>query len=206
MTSTPATEGAPFTPEWTPGKRDVSLSMEKVNRMALPVALVPLFLVGTAFLLLWGFPRFLVGARHLLRWYIFLPALLGGIVAHEGIHGVSWAVLGRKPLASIRFGMHWKTLTPFAHCSQPMKASVYRWGAMMPAIILGGVPTFYGLAIGDGGWALYGLLFLIAATGDLLVLWAIRDVGGDALVEDHPTRAGCFVYDSGAPGGGNERQ
>jgi hypothetical protein len=177
------------------GKRDVSLSMQKVNIMAIPVALLPLLTVGLPFLLIWGSSRLIIGARELFHWYVFLPALVVGVVAHEVIHGMSWALLGGKPMASIRFGMQWKVLTPYAHCSEPMPASVYKWGAAMPAIVLGMIPAFFGLAIGNGGWVLFGILFLVAATGDFIVLWMIRNVPANILVEDHPQRAGCYVYD-----------
>jgi hypothetical protein len=172
--------------------------MEKVNTLAIPIAFLPCFVVIGPFLLAWGFPRLFSGGRILFHWQVILPALLGGIIVHELIHGLSWALFGRKPLSAIHFGIHWKTLTPFAHCSQPMRASAYRVGAGMPAIVLGLLPSIYGLLVGDGSWALYGMIFLIAATGDYIVLWVIRDVPGIAFVEDHPSRAGCFVYDAGS--------
>jgi hypothetical protein len=40
-----------------------------------------------------------------------------------------------------------------------------------------------------------GALFVLATGGDLLVLWVIRELPASALVEDHPTRAGCYVLD-----------
>jgi hypothetical protein len=46
---------------------------------------------------------------------------------------------------------------------------------------------------------LLGGLFILAAGGDFLILWSIRGVDKDALVEDHPTRAGCYVLQ---PSGG----
>jgi len=178
------------------GRRDVSLSIRKVNIMAIPMALLPLLAVGVPFLLIWGGSRLLFGGRELFHWYVFLPACVVGVVAHEVIHGISWAVLGGKPVSSIRFGVQWKALTPYAHCSEPMPASAYRWGAAMPAIVLGVIPALIGLATGNGGWAIFGILFLIAALGDCIVLWMIRDVPANVLVEDHPQRAGCYVYDA----------
>jgi hypothetical protein len=195
---TPDTKQGPSLSGESGAKRDVSLSMEKVNALAIPVVFLPCLVVGGPFLLAWGFPRLLSGGRILFHWQVILPTLLGGIIAHELIHGLSWAVFGRKRLSTIRFGIHWKTLTPFAHCSQPMRASAYRLGAGMPAIVLGLLPSVYGLLVGDGSWTIYGTIFLIAATGDFVVLWVIRDVPGTAFVEDHPSRAGCFVYDAGS--------
>jgi hypothetical protein len=180
------------------GKRDVSISLERVNLLALPVALVPLLVTLVPFVLLWGDRALLTGGRVLVTWYVLLPALLGGVVLHEAIHGASWALFARKPLRSIQFGIQWKTLTPYAHCTEAMTARAYRLGAAMPALLLGGVPAAAGLALGSGAWLLYGMIFLVAAVGDFIVLWVLRRVPGDVLVEDHPSRAGCTVYD-GAP-------
>ncbi len=190
-------------PERSPGeepllpaaRRDVSLSMERMNLLAIPAAFVPLLVTLVPFFLLRGGAALLSGGRELMAWYVLIPGILGGIVAHEVIHGLSWAFFGRKPLRSVRYGVQWKTLTPFAHCTEPMTARVYRRGAVMPAIILGAFPAAIGLATGSGAWTLYGTLFLVAATGDFIVLWLLRGVKADVLVEDHPTRAGCYVFD-----------
>ncbi len=176
-------------------KRDVSLSMGRVNLLAIPAALVLCLATLVPFFLLWGGGSLLAGGRDLARWYVLVPGLLAGIVLHEVIHGLSWALFGRKPLSSIRYGIQWKTLTPYAHCAEPMAARVYRGGAVMPAIVVGAIPAAIGLAAGKGAWTLYGMIFLVAAVGDFIVLWVLRGVPGDVLVEDHPSRAGCYVYD-----------
>ncbi len=177
------------------GRRDLSLSMERVNLLAVPVALAPLLVTILPFILLWGGPALLAGGKALVRLYVLIPGLLAGILLHEGIHGLSWAFFGRKSLRTIRYGIQWKTLTPYAHCTEPMPARAYRRGAAMPALLLGAIPAAFGLATGNGAWLLYGMLFLVAATGDFIILWILRGVPGDAFVEDHPSRAGCYVYD-----------
>jgi hypothetical protein len=169
--------------------------MERVNLLALPVALLPLLVTLLPFLLLWGGKMLLIGGKTLMTWYIILPALVGGVLLHEIIHGLSWAYFGRKSLQSIRFGIHWKTLTPYAHCTEPMSARAYRFGAVMPGLLLGGIPAAIGLVIGSGAWTIYGAIFLVAAIGDGIVVWVIRQVPGAVLVEDHPARAGCYVFD-----------
>ncbi len=188
--ATPLAEPAPGV-----GRRDVSLSMERVNLLAVPVALLAPVITLVPYCLLWGGASLLAGGRVLARWYILVPGLLGGIVLHEAIHGVSWALFGRKSFRSIRYGVQWKTLTPYAHCVEPMPARAYRRGAVMPAVIIGVIPAALGLAAGDGAWVLYGTVFLAAAAGDFIVLRVLRKIPGDILVEDHPSRAGCYVYD-----------
>jgi hypothetical protein len=179
-------------------RRDVTLSIERVNLIAIPVALVPLVLVIVPYLFVWGWSSLIGGGRDLVRWYVFVPAIVGGILLHELIHGISWMLFGRKPIRTIRFGVQWKTVTPYAHCNEPMPASAYRWGAAMPGILLGLVPAALGLATGNGGLTLYGTIFLVAASGDFIILWLLRSIPGNILVEDHPAKAGCYVYDDGA--------
>ncbi len=124
--------------------------------------------------------------------------LVAGILVHEAIHGLAWAFIGRLPLKHIRFGLQASTLTPYAHALDPMPARVYRIGAVLPALLLGGLPFLIGTIVGSPTLALYGMIFVFAAGGDLLVLWLIRRVDARALVQDHPSRAGCIVL--AAPG------
>ena len=173
------------------------MSLGRANVYAL-ANVVP---IGTAlsatYLALWGWEGVFGGITTLTsHWTIPPVLLLGGIVLHELIHGLTWALLGRRPLRDIEYGIKWEYLTPYAHARVPLTAQAYRWGAVMPGIILGLVPAGWGIATGDGGPFLYGLLFTVAAGGDFLILWLLRAVPRHALVEDHPTQAGCFVLEA----------
>lgn len=119
--------------------------------------------------------------------------MLAGIVAHELLHVATWRVFGGLPRDVLSLGFSWRTLTPYAHCSVPMRATPYIVGAAVPGVVLGLVPSLIGLLTASGGWLCFGLLFTLAAGGDALIVWSLRDVGGDTLVADHPTRPGCIV-------------
>lgn len=116
-----------------------------------------------------------------------------GIVVHEAIHGLTWAALGRLPRSAIRFGVQWKTATPYAHATVPLPAWAYRWGTAMPLLLLGLVPALAGIGFGDARIAGFGMLFTLVAGGDLAVLWLMRGLPRHAWVQDHPERAGCLV-------------
>ncbi|HET6528317.1 MAG TPA: hypothetical protein VFG39_06165, partial [Balneolaceae bacterium] len=46
----------------------------------------------------------------------------------------------------------------------------------------------------QNGWLLgFGLLFTLAAGGDILILWLLRKVDDGLLVQDHPDLVGCVV-------------
>ncbi|HET8623541.1 MAG TPA: DUF3267 domain-containing protein [Gemmatimonadales bacterium] len=134
--------------------------------------------------------------------WVWIPALILGIVAHELIHGLAWALAGRLPLQAIRFGMNWKALSPHAQCTMPLPASAYRRGAAAPSLVLGLVPAIAGSLFGEGGVAAFGWLMIIGAGGDIVVLWLLRKLPGHVRVEDHPTRAGCVAVNEPASGNG----
>lgn len=127
-----------------------------------------------------------------LGWFL-VPVFLFSIVAHEGLHAVGWAVLGGILWRDIRFGVHWRTLTPYAHCRVPMTAASYRFGIALPAVVLGLVPWVVGVATGHPGLFLFGMTLLVAAAGDLLILMMLGPVPKECLVIDHPAAVGCRV-------------
>jgi hypothetical protein len=175
-----------------PQKRDVSISMGKANLygtiLALPVAIVQV----AVFSFVHGVEAFEP------KWNITLliVLILAGIVVHEIIHGVSWAMFGQKPFSAIKFGFMWKTITPYAHIKEPLEVNAYRLGIFMPGLVLGIIPFMIALLTGSGDLMWFSLLHTTAACGDWLVLWVIRPVKPGSLVEDHPTNAGCYVLES----------
>jgi hypothetical protein len=178
-------------PEW----RDVSLSMRQVNLMAIPVALIPAAIIVVLYAAVNGWAAFRYAAGIFRAPGLALAILVGGILLHELLHGAAWAWFGHRPLSAITFGIHWPTLTPYAHCRDAMTVEAYRIGAATPAVVLGLVPS--ALAIfGSMHWLLFpGILFTAAAGGDLLILWLLRHEHHAAMVRDHPDRAGCLVHD-----------
>lgn len=125
--------------------------------------------------------------------FLFGCMLLFGLFIHELIHMLVWAWRANKPLRVFKIGFQWKTLTPYAHCREPMEIHPYRVGTFAPGLVLGFLPWFISLFTGNVLLFLFGLLYTTAAGGDLLILWLLRNVKPGTLVEDHPTNAGCYV-------------
>jgi hypothetical protein len=94
------------------------------------------------------------------------------------------------------FGFQWKTFTPYAHLKEPVDVTAYRIGAFMPGFILGMLAYILSLMLGDGNLFWFSLVHTSAAGGDWLILWLIRNLKRGTLVEDHPTRAGCYAIES----------
>lgn len=180
-----------------PGATDLSVTMLAANLRAL-VFILP------AGVLLAGLYGGIHGWGPLLRISpADLPPLLGAlavaVVLHEVIHGIVWIIAGRKKRQSIRFGVQWQTLTPYANCTEPMEIGAYRLGAMAPGILLGVLPAVAGIATGNAAAFILGAVMTLAAGGDALILWLIRNVPRGSQVQDHPARAGCYVLPGAAP-------
>ena len=172
---------------------DCSVSMLGANLLVLVSAGPIVALLGYVFAARWGAPALVRAVYRLLDPGIFLATVIPGVIAHELIHAVGWSIFARRPLRTIRIGIQWRTVTPYAHPKEPMPVGAYRAGALMPAVLLGFAPAMVAIVL---GWPLlmaWSLIFILAAGGDFVVLWLIRNVPGGRLVRDHPSRAGCHV-------------
>ncbi len=70
---------------------------------------------------------------------VALPLLiLGLIIVHELIHGMTWAIFAKNHFHAIDFGIAWSTLSPYCACFEPLKRWKYLLGTAMPTLVLGG--------------------------------------------------------------------
>jgi len=174
-------------------KKDYSVSIGKAGIYAIPIALLSAAAVLLPYAVIWGRAGFYpIRMPEIL---LFAGAVLAGIILHELIHAASWIILSGKSRRIISFGFHLRTFTPYVHCREPIKAGAYKLGALMPALILGILPSLIAILNGDLLLMFFGLIFTSAASGDFLIIWILRSVKSDCIVEDHPTQAGCFVYE-----------
>jgi hypothetical protein len=188
-------------------ERDLSISLAKANLVGIPLFLFSFLLVIVSYNLAWGIASLLRSINEFMRIKTLIPLVISGVLLHEAMHAFGWMVFGRLPASAMKFGLELKTLTPYAHCRIPMRASAYRVGVVLPAVVLGILPAAVGVGTHQGCLTLFGALFLGAACGDLLCLWMMRGVQRDSLVRDHPTRAGCLIVNavSGPESAGNNQ-
>lgn len=183
-------------------KTELSISAAKANVQALAFV-VPIMLVyGAAYLLIWPEQFAAQNLRQLAQTHqqllmlspvVMLLVFVLGAVMHELLHGLTWAVFCRNGLQSIKYGVHWKALTPYCHCKEVLPLRHYVTGGMMPGLVMGLLPAIVGIAMGHFLLFLFGLFFSIAAAGDLLILWMLRHQHSSDLVQDHPDKIGCYV-------------
>lgn len=126
--------------------------------------------------------------------YILFVIIIIGIILHELIHGITFAFFAKKGFKSIKFGVLWKSLTPYCHCKEPLLRNHYMLGVIMPFVILGLIPAIVGIATNDLNILILGTFFSIVACGDFLIINLLRKEDSKSWIEDHPTEAGYFVY------------
>ncbi len=129
-----------------------------------------------------------------LSFVIVMTSILIGVVIHELIHGLTWSKFSKDGLRSIKFGVVWKYVTPYCHCKEPLTVKHYLVGAIMPAIILGFIPSIIAICIGNFGIFIFGLFFTISAGGDLMMINLLRKEPMNHLVQDHSSIIGCYIY------------
>lgn len=172
-------------------KHDLSISMERANIIVMFISIPVIVLQFAIFTGLHGTE----GLSPTWSIAFLILAVLLGIVIHELLHGISWVIFGRKPFSAIKFGVQWRTLTPYAHLKEPVEVNAYRLGAFLPGFILGILPYILSLLLVNGDLFWFSLVHTSAAGGDWLILWLIRHVKAGRQVEDHPTHAGCYVLE-----------
>jgi len=163
------------------------------------IAGIPLFVLLMAaavgpYIAFHGLPAFALGVRGFVKIPVLLGWIAAGTLAHEGLQGLGWMAAGGGNFRMVKFGFHWKTLTPYAHFTEPITAGAYRVGIVLPGIVVGLLPALAGYALSDPSFILFGGFFLGGAAGDVLGLWATRNIPGGTLVIDHPSRVGCLVF------------
>jgi len=176
-------------------KKDLSISLAAANLYAIPLIIIPFIIFGIPYYFLWGEENLRMGRINFKTVLIIIIVFIAGAVIHELIHGVFWIKLGKNSWSKIKFGFNLKTLTPYIHCKEPINAGAYRIGTAAPGFILGIFPSILSIILGNVWLFWFGMLFSIAAGGDFIVLWILRKTDSNNLVEDHPTRAGCFIYE-----------
>ncbi len=186
-------------------KKLIVIDIVKANIYAVLLLIPLLFIYVSIFYLIWGdkysiefFSELLhnvdpniVGISSL----SIIITMLIGIIFHELLHGIIWALYARNAWKSIHFGFKWQMLTPYCHCSEPLLVKHYIWGAAAPGIILGIAPFVASLAMGSIIMLAFSIFFTLAAIGDFMIIYLLRKTNGEALVQDHETEAGCWVYE-----------
>ncbi len=173
--------------------KEIALTIEETAQKAVKLVIPIVVVMVLLFVLLHGFRPFMnwswVGAA------LFLGSVLAGVVLHELLHAAVLGAFARGGYRAIKFGMDKNTLTPYCHCTKPIRARWYRLAALAPLLVQGGFPFAVSLFTGNMAWWAYGLLFTVGASGDLLAIEMLAKIPGRTRVQDHPYKMGFYVME-----------
>ncbi|MGJ1407788.1 DUF3267 domain-containing protein [Sphingobacterium siyangense] len=175
------------------------ISMSKANMIGMLFFAVFILLYGIPFCLLWDLKEELAAIKDSLynkasnAWWVYGIVIIIGVVLHELIHGIVFASFAKQGFKSIKFGIIWKMLTPYAHCKEPLRVRPYMLGVVMPFLLVGFLPAIYSIFTGNLPLLFFAIFFSGAAVGDFMILNLIYKENKDNLILDHPTEGGCFI-------------
>ena len=185
-------------------EKKLTIDLKKANIYSLKILLYScvVFLIPYIFLWLYqfSFEHLSSTFKRLIEKYTFLSGFIPlffivlGIVLHELIHGLTFLPFCKNGFKSIKFGFLKQYLTPYCHCKEALKLKYYRIGVLMPAIILGFLPSVWAIVTGNFYLLCFGIFFIMGAAGDFMILMILKNENPEDLVLDHPSEAGCFVY------------
>ena len=103
-------------------KRKVSISIIQANVLSVALLVGAILVFFVPFWLLWpeGYLHVPTGASTGKFPLVLLATVVIGVLAHEGLHGLTWALLNKGGFRHVSFGFMWKYLTPYCHYSEPM--------------------------------------------------------------------------------------
>ncbi|MGD2035122.1 MAG: DUF3267 domain-containing protein [Bacteroidales bacterium] len=172
---------------------EYTLSVEKVSIRTMLLIIPVVIIYALPFYLVWG-KNVLTELRFRSLLFLFVFIVLG-IVIHELLHGIVWAVFSKHGFRSVHFGIKWEYLTPYCHCTEPLKVWQYVAGGLAPLLFMGLIPGIMAMFNGNALWMFFAIFFSVAAGGDIQAVWMLRKFHGNQIVCDHPEELGFIIQD-----------
>ncbi len=192
-----------MSPENTPQMVDYSPTKLTINLiLANCFAVLVLAVVAVPSLALYAL-RANIGTADLLKSFfgvgllsniILLILIIVGIFAHELIHGIFFSLYAKNRWKAISFGILMKYVTPYCHCSEPILLVQYVVAALAPTVVLGLVPIILSVVLVNPQLMVFGIIFVAAGSGDILLVFPLIQERGDCYVLDLQHEAGFLLY------------
>ena len=178
-------------------KTQLTINIVKANVIVLLLA-IPIIAIGVL-LFLWQNPASLLSPTPQ-KSILFIVLFIVLIVVHELIHGLTWSLFTEHHFKDVEFGIMRDTLTPYCACMTPLSKGHYIWGALMPCVILGVIPTIIGILLGSSLLFWIGIVMFLSAGGDLMIIAKVltfkpQSESKEILIYDHPTEAGSVIFE-----------
>lgn len=170
-------------------KFDVLLDAKKLNQQSLLPTIVFFIISIALYYSIWGFV-WDISLSGFLKLYLFSFI---GIVVHEFVHGIAFIGIGKAKLSDVKFGVLWKSMTPYAHCKIPLSIRAYKVSLLLPAIVTGIIPLIIGLSMESLLTVIVAAFLTTAGIGDWMMYRKLQPFPSNATVIDHPSEIGCIV-------------
>ena len=175
---------------------EITLSITKANIYGTMFFIVIIGISIIIHSMLWGFDSIdnVLNSGYFL--YVFIMVVIFGSIIHEFLHGFGYVVFGGVSWKEVKFGVIWRWLIPYAGCRVPITLSAYRLSIILPGIVLGIIPTFIGLMLGNGWLTIWGSFSIAGAFGDLMIFILLlkHSTAKTNLVFDNPNKIGCYLF------------
>ncbi|MDG5799043.1 DUF3267 domain-containing protein [Marinilabiliaceae bacterium ANBcel2] len=125
--------------------------------------------------------------------FLVLLIMLLGILVHELIHAFIFGLFAKGGFKNISFGIDTKTYSPYCHCKGEITVAAYRAGAIAPLFIMGAFPFIFSFFNGSLGWFYFGLLYLLAAGGDVISVYLTKGLNMRDIIKDHDAKLGYYI-------------
>jgi hypothetical protein len=175
-------------------KTEFTLNQRDTNKKVFLYILPSILLLSIPYLLFWD-KGILLNIKHILitKIFITLPVLIVGIIIHELLHGLSWAIFAKGGIKSIKFGFSKNNFAPYCHCTIPIRLKYYIFGGLLPVAVLGILPLIISWFTGNTALFLFGVVFCIAAGSDILICWKLRNINMRTYIQDFSDKPGCYL-------------
>lgn len=174
-------------------KEKQTIDLMKANGFAIKCLLVSALVFGIPYFAIWGWNSTPLFEGFYLKIFYPIIFILAGIVLHELIHGIFFALYAKGGFSSIKFGVLWKYLAPYCHCKEALKIKHYTITLFAPLVFTGILPSIIALIIGNFPLLVVGIFLCSGAAGDLMIYEKLKKENPEDYVQDHPSEAGYFI-------------
>ena len=142
--------------------------------------------------------RLLPHYRAFAEWHAvpLLVCLIVLLPVHEALHALGLSVFARVSWSDVRFGVMWRALMPYCHCTVPISVSAYRRMALLPLWITGASSLTALLTFPTDGLGFLAGVAVAACVGDVWIVAKLGRFADNLLVQDSPSEIGCDVLSS----------
>lgn len=113
---------------------------------------------------------------------------------HEALHAVGLLIFAGVQWRHIRFGVMWRALMPYCHCTVPISVRAYRRMALLPLWVTGSLSIALLLVFPADCFGAFAGFAVAACVGDVWLVSKLRCFADTLLVNDSPSQIGCDVF------------